>query len=158
MSHDDWDKLNAADRDKKSLNEAAIGVYGHNPNAEAPAEIGYDQVNYHQLMKGMDYELSKAKEITDEALVKAKQTALKNIKKDKNYYRDLIIANVKAVQKMDDTLKMVPVKKDNMVDKANAMKEVKKDATKNVQDNLGKKERAKSKNGEGIKLFPIFLS
>ena len=138
----------------RGLNEAVekpIGVYGHNPNAEAPTEIGYDHVNYHQLMKGMEFELAKAKEITDEALVKAKQAALKNIKKDKNYYRDLIVANVKAVDKMDQTLKMVPVKSDNMVDKANAMKEIKKDVKGNVQDNLGKKEKAKSKNGEGIK-------
>jgi len=131
----------------ESLNEAAIW----NPNAEAPQEVGYDQVNYRQLMKGMEFELSKAPEITDEALVKAKQKALKNLKKDPNFYRNLLIANVEDVDKMDKTLRDTPVKGDNMVDKANAMKVIKKDEKGNVQDTLGKKERAKKKDGEGIK-------
>lgn len=148
-SEDDDDMYNdmRADDDRiNRLHEAAI----KNPNAEAPTEIGYDHVNYHQLMKGMEFELAKAKDITDEALVKAKQTALKNIKKDPNAYRDLIIANVKDVLKKDATLKMQPVKKDNMVDKANGMKVVKKDEKGNVQTTLGKKEKA-SKGNKGVK-------
>ena len=130
----------------ESLNEAAI----KNPNAEAPQEIGYDHVNYRQLMKGMEFELAKAKDITDDALIKAKQTALKNIKKDPNAYRELIVANVKDVMKKDATLKMQPVKKDNMIDKANGMKVVKKDEKGNVQATLGKKEKA-SKGNKGVK-------
>ena len=133
--------------DKTPLNEAAVW----NPNAEAPQEVGYDHVNYRQLMKGMEFELSKEPEITDEALVKAKQKALKNLKKDPNFYRNLLIANVKDVDKMDKTLRDVPVKGDNTVDKANAMKVVAKDVKGNVQDTLGKKEKAKKKDGEGIK-------
>jgi len=90
-------------------------------------------------------------EITDEALVKAKQKAVKNLVKDPNAYRDLVIANVKDTEKKDKDLRMQPVKKDNMVDKANSMKVLEKDAKGNVQDNLGKKEKAKSKTGEGVK-------
>lgn len=133
--------------DAETIAEAAMW----NPNTEAPQEVGYDQVNYRQLMKGMEFELSKAPEITDEALVKAKQKALKNLKKDPNFYRNLLIANVEDVDKMDKTLKQTPVKKDNTVDKANAMKVIKKDVKGNVQDSLGKKEKAKKKDGEGIK-------
>ena len=150
-SEEDYDDLRADDQrfnsKYESLNEAAMW----NPNAEAPQEVGYDQVNYRQLMKGMEFELSKAPEITDEALVKAKQKALKNLKKDPNFYRNLLIANVEDVDKMDKTLRQTPVKGDNMVDKANAMKVIKKDVKGNVQDTLGKKERAKKKDGEGIK-------
>jgi len=112
---------------------------------------GADHVNYYQLMKGLQYELSKMGEITDEALVKAKQKAVKNLVKDPNAYRDLVIANVKDIEKKDKDLRMQPVKKDNTVDKANAMKVVEKDAKGNVQDSLGKKEKAKNKNGEGVK-------
>ena len=130
----------------ESLNEAAI----KNPNAEAPTELGYDHVNYRQLMKGMEFELAKVKDITDDALIKAKQTALKNIKKDPNAYRELMVANVKDVLKKDATLKMQPVKKDNMVDKANGMKVIKKDEKGNVQATLGKKEKA-SKGNKGVK-------
>ena len=131
---------------KRGLNEAVI----KNPNAEVPQEVGYNHVNYRQLMKGMEFELAKAKEITDDALIKAKQTALKNIKKDPNAYRELMVANVKDVLKKDATLKMQPVKKDNLVDKANGMKVIKKDEKGNVQATLGKKEKA-SKSNKGVK-------
>jgi hypothetical protein len=139
----------------ETLNEAAKKSEGKYKEVTGKAEYdafpGADHVNYHQLMKGLQYELSKMEEITDEALVKAKQKAVKNLVKDPNAYRDLVISNTKDVKKKDEALKMQPVKKDNTVDKANAMKVVEKDAKGNVQDSLGKKERAKSKNGEGIK-------
>ncbi len=158
LADEDWpsDYITALNQSLQgSLNEAVKKSEGKYKEVTGKAEYdvfpGADHVNYNQLMKGLQYELSKMGEITDEALVKAKQKAVKNLVKDPNAYRDLVIANVKDIEKKDKDLRMQPVKKDNMVDKANGMKVVEKDAKGNVQDNLGKKERAKSKNGEGLK-------
>lgn len=115
---------------KRILSEAAKpeGVYGHNPSAEVTKYPNFDTVNYTQLMKGMKYELAKMDEITDENLVRAKEIALKNLTKDPMAYRELMIANQKAITDMDKDLDMKEVKADNKVDKANGMKVVKKDA------------------------------
>lgn len=115
---------------KRILSEAAKpeGVYGHNPSAEVTKYPNFDTVNYSQLMKGMKYELSLMGEITDENLVLAKEKALEALKKDPMAYRELMIANQKAITEMDKDLKMKDVKEDNKVDKANGMKVVKKDA------------------------------
>lgn len=104
------------------------GVYGHNPSAEVTLYPNFDTVNYNQLMKGMKYELSLMDEITDENLILAKKKALKALTKDPMAYRELMIANQKAVTEMDKDLKMKEAKADNRVDKANGMKVVKKDA------------------------------
>ena len=115
---------------KRILSEAKQpeGVYGHNPSAEVTKYPNFDTVNYTQLMKGMKYELSLMGEITDENLVLAKEKALKALTKDPMAYRELMIANQKAITDMDKDLKMKDVKEDNKVDKANGMKVVKKDA------------------------------
>jgi len=115
---------------KRILSEAKQpeGVYGHNPSAEVTKYPNFDTVNYTQLMKGMKYELSLMDEITDENLVLAKEKALKALTKDPMAYRELMIANQKAITKMDKDLDMKAVKKDNLKDKANEMKVVKKDA------------------------------
>ena len=115
---------------KRILSEAKkpIGVYGHDPSAEVTKYPNFDTVNYNQLMKGMKYELSLMDEITDENLILAKEKALKALTKDPMAYRELMIANQKAITDMDKDLKMKPVKEDNKVDKANGMKVMKKDA------------------------------
>jgi hypothetical protein len=115
---------------KRILSEAKQpeGVYGHNPSAEVTKYPNFDTVNYNQLMKGMKYELSLMGEITDENLVLAKKKALEALTKDPMAYRELMIANQKAITEMDKDLKMKDVKEDNKVDKANGMKVVKKDA------------------------------
>lgn len=115
---------------KRILSEAKKpeGVYGHNPSAEVTKYPNFDTVNYNQLMKGMKYELSLMGEITDENLVLAKEKALKALTKDPMAYRELMIANQKAITAMDKDQDMKPVKKDNLKDKANEMKVVKKDA------------------------------
>lgn len=115
---------------KRILSEAKKpeGVYGHNPSAEVTKYPNFDTVNYTQLMKGMKYELSLMGEITDENLVLAKEKALKALTKDPMAYRELMIANQKAITEMDKDLNMKAVKKDNLKDKANEMKVVKKDA------------------------------
>ena len=104
---------------------------------------GYDRVNFHQLEKGTEFELMKMAEITDENYVKAKEKAFKKLQKDPKAYMDLIVGNVDDVEKQDKSLRMQPVKGDNLIDKANGMKTIKKDEKANTQTNLGNKERAK---------------
>lgn len=137
---------------KRILNEdkKPIGVYGHNPNAETDKYRGIDYVNYYQAYKGIQYELSKMPEITDENYIKAREKAVANIMKNPDAYKDLQLANFKAVKDMDKDLKMKEVKKDNLVDKPNEMKVVKKDVGGNTQATLQKKEAKKAKNGKGL--------
>ena len=134
---------------KRVITEVAAPIV--NPSAENPNLRGYDHVSYPLLMKGMRFELAKAEVISDEAVVKAKETALKNLQKDPNHYRELFVANYKDVKKTDEDLKMKEVKEDNKVDKPNQMKVVKKDTAGNTENTLGKKEAKKRKDGEGIK-------
>lgn len=113
---------------KRMLSEAPEGVYGHNPNAETPPKPGIDQLNYYQVYHGIQYELAQVPEITDEAYVKARKKVVDTILKDPDAYKDLQLANFKAVKKLDKDLEMKDVKEDNKVDKANGMKVLRKDA------------------------------
>ena len=137
---------------KRIISEAAKpeGVYGHNPNAETPPVPGIDQLNYYQVYHGIQYELAQMPEITDEAYIKARKKVVDTILKDPDAYKQLQLANFKAVKAMDEDLKMKEVKEGNLVDKPNEMRVVKKDAKGNTEDSLGKKEKKKAKNGKGI--------
>lgn len=137
---------------KRILSEAKKpeGVYGHNPNAEADTYRGIDHLNYYQVYHGLQYELANMSEITDENYIKARKKVVEKILKDPDAYKNLQLANFKAVKQMDEDLEMKEVKKDNRTDKANGMKVVEKDVKGNTQDSLGKKEAKKSKNGKGI--------
>jgi hypothetical protein len=135
---------------KRILSEAKKpeGVYGHNPNAENDTYRGIDHLNYYQVYHGIQYELAKMPEITDENYVKARKKVVDTILKDPDAYKDLQLANFKAVKEMDKDLEMKDVKKNNLNDKPNEMKVVKKDAKGNTQDTLEKKERRKSKTAK----------
>ena len=109
-----------------------------------------DRVDYRQLMKGTEFELLKMPEITDENLVKAKTKAYKALIKNPKAYMHLVTTNADEVEKKDKDLRMQPVKGDNKVDKANAMKVIKKDEGSNTQTNLSNKEKAKG-NPKGVK-------
>lgn len=135
---------------KRILSEAPQGVYGHDPNAEAPKEPGIDQLNYYQVYHGIQYELAKMSEITDENYVKARKKVVDTILKDPDAYKDLQLANFKAVKEMDEDLKMKEVKENNKVDKPNEMKVLRKNVKANTEDTLNKKEKKKAKNGKGI--------
>jgi len=89
-------------------------------------------------------------EITDEAYVKARKKVVDTILKDPDAYKQLQLANFKAVKAMDEDLKMKEVKEGNLVDKPNEMRVIKKDAKGSTEDSLGKKEKKKAKNGKGI--------
>lgn len=149
---------------KQILSEAKKpeGVYGHNPNAENDLYRGIDHVNYYQMYHGLQYELSLVPEITDEAYVKARKKVVDKILKDPDAYKDLQLANFKAVKKMDKDLEMKEVKKDNLVDKPNEMKVVKKDAeasANTVKKDKKKKEKLPEmpvapKAQKGVEQFP----
>jgi len=149
---------------KLILNEEKkpIGVYGHNPNAENDLYRGIDHVNYYQAYKGIQFELAKEKEITDEVYVKVREKVVKNILKNPDAYKDLQLANFKAVKEMDEDLEMKEVKPDNHVDKANEMKVVKKDAPASAnevkKDNKKKEKIAQMtqapKAQKGVEAFP----
>jgi hypothetical protein len=137
---------------KRIISEAAKpeGVYGHNPNAETPPAPGIDQLNYYQVYHGIQYELAQMPEITDEAYIKARKKVVDTILKDPDAYKQLQLANFKAVKAMDQDLKMKEVKENNLTDKPNEMKVVKKDAKANTEDTLEKKEKKKAKNPKGV--------
>ena len=137
---------------KRILSEAKQpeGVYGHNPNAEAQVSRGIDHLNYYQVYNGIQYELAKMPEITDETYIAARKKVVDTILKDPDAYKELQLANFKAVKKMDQDLKMKEVKPNNLVDKPNEMKVVKKDIKGNTEATLEKKEKKKSKDA-GIK-------
>jgi hypothetical protein len=137
---------------KRILSEAKKpeGVYGHNPNAENDTYRGIDHLNYYQVYHGIQYELAKMPEITDENYVKARKKVVDTILKDPDAYKQLQLANFKAVKEMDKDLEMKDVKKNNLNDKPNEMKVVKKDAKENTQSTLEKKEKKKAKNGKGL--------
>lgn len=137
---------------KRILSEAKKpeGVYGHNPNAEMDEYRRIDHLNYYQVYKGIQFELAKMPEITDENYIKVRKKVVDKILKDPDAYKDLQLANFKAVKEMDKDLEMKQVKKDNLNDKPNEMKVVKKDEKGNTEDTLGKKEKKKAKNGKGL--------
>lgn len=137
---------------KRILSEAKKpeGVYGHNPNAENDTYRGIDHLNYYQVYHGIQFELAKMPEITDENYVKARKKVVDTILKNPDAYKELQLANFKAVKEMDKDLEMKDVKKNNLTDKPNEMKVVKKDEKANTQDTLEKKEKRKAKNGKGL--------
>lgn len=134
-------------KSKMILTEAK-GVY--NSNAEAEKSRGIDHLNYYQVQKGIEYELAKMPEITDEAYVKAREKVVSKMLKDPDAYKDLQIANYKEIKGEDKDLEMKEVKQGNHVDKANGMKTVKKDVKGNTQDTLSKKEKKKGKGAKGV--------
>lgn len=100
-----------------------------------------DHVDYIQLTRGTEFELSKMRILSDENYLKAKERAYKKLVKNPNAYRHLTVANYAEVEKKDKVLKPREVKKEELSDKPNQMKTLKKDVTSNTKDNLGKKER-----------------
>jgi len=138
-------------KSKRILSEVeAKGVFGYDPNAENPPKPGIDQLNYYQVYHGIQYELAQVPEITDENYIKARKKVVDTILKDPDAYKNLQLANFKAVKEMDQDLKMKEVKEDNKVDKPNALKVIKKDAKANTEDTLGKKEKKKAKIPKGV--------
>lgn len=137
-----------------SLNESVeLGKDGNIEKVvDRPNDIDY--LNYYQVHRAVEYELSKLPAITDEAYVKTRKKVVDKIKKNPDAYRDLQITNYKEIKKQDEPLKMKEVSKGTTVDKANGMKKVGKAEKANTQTNLGKKEAKKAKKPKGVKEMP----
>jgi len=131
-------------------------VYGVNRKALTEAkkkevkEASIDVVNPYQYSMGIQYELEKMDDYSNEALEKAKSIVLKNLAKDQTYYTTLLYQD-------ESSYEFKPTETDAKGMQANAdghlKKEAKKDEKANVQDSLGKKEAGKKKP-KGVKIMP----
>lgn len=109
-----------------------------------------DEANPYEYKLGLDAELGieyqqTPKQIDIQIFEKAQLKVLSNLAKDANFY-----TKKKSGQKVESSY-FEPVKGENFVDKKNEMKVVVKKHKANVQDTLGKKEKAKTKSG-GVKV------
>ena len=113
-------------------------------------EASIDVVNPYQYSMGIQYELEKMDDYSDEALEKAKSIVLKNLAKDQTYYTTLLYQDESPYKfKSSETdAKGMQAKADGYL-----KKEAKKDEKSNVKDNLGKKEAGKKKP-KGVKVMP----
>lgn len=126
-----------------------------------------DTANPYEVRKGVDIELKllyKASPVLPkDEYIKIQNKVLKNLAKDPNFYSktyggqkpttkpDLASdADFGNESKRSDV--SVPVKKDNFVDKKNAVTSAKLEKS-NVKDTLGNKEKSKSKNAKGVKVM-----
>lgn len=118
--------------------------------SEADANIAtdpaVDRVNPYFLKKGVEKMLSKEKELTNDSYINALNKAAKQLQKNPHAFDQDMLHNADSVEKADEKLKMVDVKKGNHKDKANEMKKVKVKALKEaaiteLTDHLKKKEQ-----------------
>ena len=118
--------------------------------AKETKELTLDNVNPYEYRHGLQHELGKDGEYTDEALEKAKTTVLKNLAKDVNFYSTLL-------NQKQSPYEFKATETDAPGMQANADGTLKKGAGKlekaNVKDNLGKKEEGKTKP-KGVKELP----
>lgn len=84
-----------------------------------------DRVNPYFLKKGVEKLLSKEKELTNDSYINALNKAAKQLQKNPHAFDQDMLHNADSVEKADEKLKMVDVKKGNHKDKANEMKKVK---------------------------------
>jgi hypothetical protein len=120
------------------------------PSTKKPKELHIDYANPYEYRHGLQYELDKLDDYSDEALEKAKSIVLKNLAKDANFYSSLLNQQQSHYQ-----FKQTETDKPGMQANADGhlKKEAKKDEKSNVQDSLGKKEAGKKKP-KGIKIMP----
>jgi len=113
-------------------------------------ELHIDYANPYEYRHGLQFELDKIGEYTDEALAKAKEIVLKNLAKDANFYSNLLNQEQSPYK-----FKAPETDAPGMQAKADGYlkKELKKDEKSNVKDNLGKKEEGKVKP-KGVKVMP----
>lgn len=117
---------------------------------ETKKQLNADQVQPYEYRLGIQCELNKMGEYSDESLEKAKEIVLKNLNKDFNYY-----TNEKYAERSPYTFKPTETDKPGMQAKADGYlkKELKKNEKSNVKDNLGKKEAGKIKP-KGVTVMP----
>jgi hypothetical protein len=117
---------------------------------ETKKQLNADQVHPYEYRLGIQCELNKMGDYSNESLEKAKEIVLKNLNKDFNYY-----TNEKYAERSPYTFKPTETNKPGMQAKADGYlkKELKKNEKSNVKDNLGKKEAGKVKP-KGVTVMP----
>ena len=127
-----------------------------------------DQSNPYEYKKGLDYELELCERATPNLLpedyAKAQKKVLSNLAKDPNFYTKTLAGikpdgDLASDSELGDKSKRSDVyyalKKDNIVDKKNGVKEVSKLEKSNVKDTLGNKEKAKKKVPKGVEVMTV---
>lgn len=119
------------------------------PSTKKPESLHIDHANPYEYRHGLQHELHELGEYTDEALEKAKETVLKNLAKDVNFYSNLLNQKQSPFE-----FKASETDAPGMQAKADGYlkKELKKDEKANVKDNLGKKEEG-SKKPKGVEVM-----
>lgn len=111
-----------------------------------------DLVDPYQLKRGVEQELSKMKDLQGDAYKVAIDRALKNLSKDRYYYKSLQIANFEEVSKEDKKLKMREVgKKSKETVKTDSAGYIKKPLKKDEPANVSNKKENKKGNPKGVK-------
>lgn len=115
-----------------------------------PKTLHLDVAHPYEYRLGLQQELDTIGEYTDEALEKAKETVLKNLAKDANFYTTLLNAKTSpyTFKKTETDEKGMQARPDGYL-----KKEAKKDEKSNVKDNLGNKEAGTTKP-KGITIMP----
>ena len=117
------------------------------PSIKKPKSLSIDVANPYEYRHGLQYELTELDDYSDEALEKAKDTVLKNLAKDTNFYSSLLNQKQSPYE-----FKAPETDAPGMQAKADGYlkKELKKDEKANVKDSLSKSEAAKGKP-KGVK-------
>ena len=111
-----------------------------------------DLVDPYQLKRGVEQELSKMKDLQGDAYKVAIDRTLKNLSKDRYYYKSLQIANFEEVSKEDEKLKMREVgKKSKETVKTDSAGYIKKPLKKDESANVSNKKENKKGNPKGVK-------
>lgn len=130
--------------------------------------LSLDQSNPYEYKKGIDYELElcarSTPNILPEDYQKAQKTVLTNLAKDPNFYTKTLAGqkpegDLASDAELGESTKRSDVyyklSDNNLVDKANGVKEVSKKEKSNVQDTLGQKEKAKKKVPKGVQVMTM---
>jgi len=148
----DWmgENLNESETKEAKAAEAVKAEVKSKAVKETKKQLNADQVHPYEYRLGIQCELDKMDDYSNESLEKAKTIVLKNLSKDFNYY-----TNEKYAKQSPYTFKQTETDKPGMQAKADGYlkKEAKKDEKANVKDNLGKKEAGTTKP-KGVKVMP----
>lgn len=171
LTHKDWSErwdvsdvadINVINTWRKAVIDKAKVNKGKLQEATKKKKLTADDVIYSEFSKGWKHEYLNNSKIRDaQDIDKAKEIALKNLSKDPIYYTNLIIKQTEerfktAPKETKEKILKAPTDQVELKDKANQMKNVKKDNTNksNVKTNLGKKEKAKG-NPKGVKVMKL---
>ena len=111
-----------------------------------------DRMSPYAVKKGIEVELKKEKVVDKTTLDKVRTRVAKKLQKNREAYNDLILANVKSIDKQDKDLETKEVKQE-LVDKKNAMRKPKGFKAHKANTKASKKENRKGKP-KGVKVMP----